>query len=502
MKEEISSLLRHGTFKLTKLPAGRRAIGCKWVYRIKRDDTGKIVRYKARLVAQGFTQRKGTDFHEVFAPVARMTSQRIVMAIAAIEGLDLFTIDVDNAYLNGEIDATLYMKQPQGFVDPRYPDTSVWVCQLLKGLYGLKQAGNIWNAAVHAYLLEIGFRRADADLCIYTKSHEGGRIAISLHVDDFLTAATQAQFAWFVEMMLKRFSIKYSQATMCLGMRIAQIKDGYAFDQQHYLETLLKEFGMQDCKPAATPLAKGEVDALVSGGTGGKKLDPKDHHLYRQIVGKLMYAMVGSRPDLAHALSVLGRYSDSPDTYHLAMARRALAYVKGTLTLKMYYRTRGSNASGNPKLVGYVDSDYANSPDRKSTTGLCFYLEGCLVQWCSKRQTTIATSTTVAEYFALYEASTEAVCLRTLLSDLSIPQKEATLIREDNQTAIKLAEDETSHKRTKHISVKYHYTKEQQDLGVITIAYVPSEENIADFFTKPLARVQHQNMCKQLGLFS
>jgi hypothetical protein len=140
MKEELDSLCKHNTYCLAKLPLGQRAVGCKWVFKTKRDATGSITHYKAKLVAQGYTQRKGLDFQETFAPVARMTSQRIVIATAAAEGLELFQIDVKNAYLNGEIDTDIYMKQPVGFEDSRYSDM-VWALQ--KGLYGLKQAGNI-----------------------------------------------------------------------------------------------------------------------------------------------------------------------------------------------------------------------------------------------------------------------------------------------------------------------------------------------------------------------
>ena len=179
------------------------------------------------------------------------------------------------------------------------------------------------------------------------------------------------------------------------------------------------------------------------------------------------------------------------------MAKRTLAYVKGTLNYKLHYP---GPSSSTPVLSGYVDSNWVNSLDRKSTTGFCFFIDSCLVVWCSKKQPTIATSTTVAEYFAMYEATMETVCLCNLLDDLQIPQKRPTLLRENNQSAIKLAEDEASHKRTKHIDVKYKYTREQQDMGTIHVEYVPSEENLADFFTKPLARVQFQEMCKRLGL--
>jgi hypothetical protein len=171
MKEELDSLRKHNTYRLAKLPLGRRAVGCKWVFKTKQDATGSITRYKARLVAQEYTQRKGLDFQETFAPVARMTSQRIIIATAAAEGLELFQIDVKNVYLNREIDTDIYMKQPIKFEDSRYPDM-VWALQ--KGLYGLKQAGNIWNAAIHGYILELGFKRMSADLCVYTISFKGG----------------------------------------------------------------------------------------------------------------------------------------------------------------------------------------------------------------------------------------------------------------------------------------------------------------------------------------
>jgi hypothetical protein len=453
------------------------------------------------MVAQGFLQQKGKDFNEMFAPVARMTSQRLVIAIASLEGLNLYTIDVDNAYLNGVIDTKLYMKQPKGFVEPQFSDTNVWVCELQKGLYGLKQAGNIWNAAIHSYIIEIGFTRTTSDLCVYTKRHNDLRMVIALHVDDFTVAATQEQFNWFTTALKKRFSIKHQVANQCLGLKIWKNADGgYSFNQQHYLETLLTEFNMEDCKPLATPMVKGEVDALLSDNNGAKLLDAQGHHNYRQLVGKLMYPMVGSRPDLAFSLSILGRYAAAPNTLHMALAKRVLAYVKGTINLSIHYKgslTKGST----PTLLGYVDSDYANAEDRKSITGFCFYLSGNLISWCSKRQTTVATSTTVAEYFALYEATTETVCLRTILSDLSLLQKNPTVIKEDNQTAIRLSQDETSHKRTKHIDVKYHYTKEQQDVGNIYIQYIPSADNDADFFTKPLPRDVHQSFCKHLGLY-
>jgi hypothetical protein len=227
------------------------------------------------------------------------------------------------------------------------------------------------------------------------------------------------------------YSITYHKVDLCLGIKIERDgSDDYNISQQHYLEELLKELNMQDCKPSTTPMSKGEVNALTAGDTGGKKLDANSHALYCQIVGKLMYAMVETRPDLAYTLSVLRRFAAALDTYHMALAKRALAYVKATINYRLHYK-RGSG-SATPTLTGYVDSDYANSDDRKSTTGICFFIDDSLIYWCSKRQSIVVTSTTVAEYFALYEATTECVCLHNFMADISIPQKGPTTIREDN----------------------------------------------------------------------
>jgi hypothetical protein len=363
----------------------------------------------------------------------------------------------------------------------------VWALQ--KGFYGLKQAGNIWNAAIHRYILELDFKHTSVDLCVYTISFKGrDQMIITIHVDDFLVATREIHFQWLVKTMEQRYSITYHKADLCLRIKIERDgSGGYNISQQHYLEELLKELNMQDCKPSTTSMSKREVNALTARDTGGKKLDMNSHALYRQIVGKLMYAMVGTRPDLAYTLSVLGRFAAALGTYHMALAKRTLVYVKATINYRLHYK-RGSG-SATSTLTGYMDSDYANSDDCKSTTRVYFFIDDSLIYWCSKRQSTVATSTTVAEYFALYEATMECICLRNLMADIGIPQKRPTTIRKNNQTAIKLAEDETSHKRTKYIAVKYHYFKEQQDIGTISISYISSEDNLADFFTKPQHRV-------------
>jgi hypothetical protein len=231
--------------------------------------------------------------------------------------------------------------------------------------------------------------------------------------------------------MEQRYSITYHKADLYLGIKIERDgSGGYNISQQHYLEELLKDLNMQDCKPSTTSMSKGKVNALMAGDTGGKKLDTNSHALYCQIVGKLMYAMVETRPDLAYTLSVLERFTAAPDTYHMILAKRTLAYVKATINYWLHYKRRSGFAA--LTLMGYMDSNYTNSDDHKSTTGVCFFIDDSLIYWCSKRQLTVATSTTVAEYFALYEATTECICLHNLMADIGIPQKGPTTIREDN----------------------------------------------------------------------
>jgi hypothetical protein len=305
-----------------------------------------------------------------------MTSQHIVITTAAAEGLELFQIDVKNTYLNGEIDTNIYMKQPVRFKDPHYPDM-VWALQ--KDLYGLKQAGNIWNAAIHGYILKLGFKRTSIDLCVYIISFkEKDRIIIAIHVDDFLVATREVHFQWLMKAMEQWYSITYYKVDLCLGIKIERDgSGGYNISQQHYLEELLKELNMQDCKPSTTSMSKGEVNALTAGDIGGKKLDTNSHALYCQIVGKLMYAMVEIRPDLAYTLSVLGRFTAAPDTYHMALAKRTLAYVKVTINYRLHYKRKSGSAT--PTLTGYVDSDYINSDNCKSTTRVCFFIDDSLI---------------------------------------------------------------------------------------------------------------------------
>jgi hypothetical protein len=448
-------------------------------------------------VAKGYTQRKGIDFEDTFAPVARMTSTRVVLAIAAHYGLPVVSIDVDNAYLNGVIDAKIYMTQPEGYVDPDNPDL---VCELLKSLYGLKQAGKIWNAAIHAYVLELGFICISVDKCVYMKELEGGkRVFLCLHVDDFLGAGKQEDLDGFSTDMKKRYSIKVTIASRHLGIEIARTADmGIQLSQSGYLSQVIALYGQSTAHPKDLPMAGGVINALVSGTTEGKALSPQEITTFRGIVGKLMYAMVGTRPDISLAVSLLGSYASCPTTFHMSVAKGVLQYVKGTVNAHLLF-PRGS--VGEPlSLKGYVDASFANQEGRKSTTGVAHLLNRALVGWCSKKQTTVATSSSEAEYIALFEGTRETIWLRRLLSEIGCPQKGATPLLEDNQACITFTRDDAPHTRTKHIDVKYHFTREKIATHEIVMQEVRSEDQLADGFTKEQTKQRFHRDCKLLGL--
>ena len=497
MDAEMQALWSNKTWKLSLLPKGRKAVGSKWVYKIKKGLDLQNPRYKSRLVAKGYLQRKGIDYTETFAPVARTTSMRVILAVAANEGLALETIDVDNAYLNGVIDAKVYMTQPEGYVDPKFP-APTWVCELQKSLYGLKQAGKIWNDTIHSYIIEMGFTRTSADPCVYIHvTKEKQKVIIGLHVDDFIVAGHQGEIEWLKEQLKKRYRIKSSVATLCLGIQIYRSSDGaISLSQSNYIRDSVIECGLEKANPKNIPLPTEAPRTMMSAGTQAKACTAAECTLYRRIIGKMNYAAVGTRPDISFTVGLLGRYMQEPNTLHLSYAKHAMCYLKGTMNARLQM-PRGS---GTLSLQGYVDSDWAGTQGRRSTSGYVFFVNGSTISWLSKRQSTVATSSAEAEYIAMTDVTKEAIWLRRLLTDLGYPQEGATPIFEDNLSCIKYTQADANHNRSKHIDVRYHFTREKITEQVIKILRTSSEDQPADMLTKPQAKPRFLVNCKQISL--
>ncbi|UYV61519.1 hypothetical protein LAZ67_1005132 [Cordylochernes scorpioides] len=461
MKEEFDSLIENKTWELVDPPKGQNVIGSKWLFRRKYSSDGSLERYKARLVAKGYSQKYGIDYEETFAPVVRHSTIRTVLALAVEYDLLVHQMDVQSAFLNGDVKEEIYMTQPENFESKKYPRR---VCKLKKAIYGLKQAGMTWHAKLDSVLKEMGLEQMKTDNCVYIKREEGV-LLVAIYVDDLIIAAEREDtLISFKESMKKIFKIKdLGKINYCLGIRIQTKKDGsISIDQEKYIEELLAKYRMKEAKPISTPM------------DSNSKLT------------KISSIEVSTRPDIAYAVSALGQFSNDPRRQHWNAAKRVLRYMKGTLCLKITYEKT------NETLYGCVDADWGgNLADRKSQTGLVFFLAGGPIAWESKKQQTVALSSTESEYIALCEAGKEAVYLRALLDEMGFGEllNEPTVLKTDNQGAQQLARNPVHHARTKHIDIKWHYIRSICSDGLIEVVHIPTQENVADILTKGLPRV-------------
>uniref|UniRef100_A0A146LH62 Retrovirus-related Pol polyprotein from transposon TNT 1-94 n=3 Tax=Lygus hesperus TaxID=30085 RepID=A0A146LH62_LYGHE len=491
MKEEMSSLLENEVWELTDRPPDAKIVDCKWVYKTKIDTDGKI-RYKARLVAKGFSQHYGIDYFETFSPVVRRSSIRLLLSLAAQMDLKIVHFDVQTAFLHGELQETVFMKQPEGFSSA---DSKDQVCRLKKAIYGLKQSSRTWNMKVNDVLIKNGYESLKNEACIYMKRKGPSLILIALYVDDFYVFHNDEKEKNDLFLTLERFfKIKdLGEARSCLGMRIRRSEDGTLFlDQAQYIDAVLQRFHMSECKPVATPLeTKLKDDSEELPKTLESSLP------YQNLVGCLMYLAVNTRPDIAHAASFLSQYNTCYTVTHWKWAKRVLRYLKGTSNFCLVYR-KGCNL----KLTGFVDSDWAGNPrDRKSTTGYAFELGGGLISWESKKQPTVALSSTEAEYMGLTEGSKEAIHLQRLLSEIMKSDGQPIVIYNDNQSALKLSMNHMFHNRTKHIDIKHHFVRECIENAQVILEYMPTNKMPADMLTKSLCQVKHYACMEGLGMY-
>ena len=486
---EYNSLMENNTWVLVPKPAGRKIVGCKWVFKVKENTDGTIDKYKARLVAQGFSQSPGIDYQETFAPVVRYETVRFLFAVSAQLGFSVHHMDVTTAFLNGKLEERIYMRQPPGFEDQTNPDH---VCLLKKSLYGLKQAPLCWNIAIFDVLTSLGFQRNESDYGLFSRGSGSNRVLIALYVDDLLISGADTTVVSQVKSKLSsKFKMKdLGLASHFLGMRVNQTGEGITLDLAKYITDILKCFSMENCKSAPTPLPSVNLSVF-------NESDPNvDSTLYRSIIGKLIYAANAARPDLATAVSFLSRYLQAPKKIHLKAAKHCLRYLAGTINLGITYSKQSSFS-----LTGYVDADYAqDESDRISVTGYVFMLAGGPITWASRKQKSPAASSTEAEYVALSEASNECVWLLQLGSEMNISIPTPVTLFEDNQGCIAIAENPVHHHRTKHISVKYHISRHLVKNGTTCIQYLNTEVMIADMFTKPLGKVRFPQLRDLLGM--
>ena len=495
MTEEIHSLRENKTWELVRLPDGRKAIQCKWVFKTKYLPNGDIDKFKARLVAKGYTQKAGIDYSETFSPVVKFETVRIVMAITAADDLEIVQFDIKTAFLNGDIAELLYMEQPEGFIDSNHPD---YVCLLRKALYGLKQASRNWNHKFHTFLLQFGFTVSDADPCAYFSSQGGQTIILLIYVDDGLICFSKGTNIDFIlDTMDKAFTNTRGPAGCYVGLRITRHRDTHEIflDQTHYLTKLVRKFGFLDAVPFSVPAdPHSQLSFLSSEDSLSSSTFP-----YQTIVGCLQFACIGTRPDLSYAVSVAAKYCKNPSPAHCNALRRILKYLAGTLQL-------GLSFSGDHKpltLSAYCDADYAmDLDDRKSRSGFVLFVNNGPVFWASRKQASCASSTTEAEYLAASSTTKEIIWHRRLLSSLGHHPVSPTPLFTDNQSALRLIKNPEFHRRTKHIDVQYHVIREAFLADILLPSFVSTHDQLANIFTKALPKDTFQRLRHQLGMCS
>lgn len=487
MANEMKSLADNKVWKLCELPPNRKALPCKWVYRIKRNPDGTIDKYKARLVVKGFRQRKGIDYEQTFSPVARMATIRALLSVSAKENLYLTQFDVSTAFLNGKLQEEIYMNQPDG-----YNDGTSRVCLLQRSLYGLKQAPRCWNSCFEEILLEKGFVQCAADSCLFTKKVGDKKILITLYVDDGLVATTDKDLAeQFLEDLRSSLKITSKPASYYLGLEIARREDGsILIKQESYTKKILERFGMSQCNPVSTPIEKGST------GLTSEEERASERFPYREAVGALAYLMTGTRPDIAYAVGIVSRKLENPTKADWLQVKRIFRYLKGTTSLGIEYKPSLTSS----KVIGYSDADHGGCADTgRSTTGVVTYFCGGAISWLSKRQQSVSISTTEAEIVAASEGARELVWLQRIFRQLT-DVEEVPILLVDNEAAIRLAHNPEFHKRTKHIRIRHFFVRETVQEGLVDVKKTSSMDQLADIFTKAVPKPCLQRIRDKLGL--
>ncbi|KAF7773627.1 hypothetical protein Agabi119p4_5794 [Agaricus bisporus var. burnettii] len=486
--EELEALQKRGVYELVDLPKGRRTIKNRWVFNEKSDG-----RLRARLVAKGFSQIEGIDYNELFSPVVRYETARLLLGIAALEDWDMFSVDVKTAYLYGKLDEEIYMTQPEGFTATG-KGNKVW--RLRRALYGLKQAGLSWWKQLTASMTEIGFVRCKSDAGVYYYRHPKTRelVVALVYVDDVAFMGKKNS------QLLKELKLKFSTKWECrdqgvmtefLGMQISRDRQNKKIflHQQKYLQKVLDRFGIKSGSEE-TPLPKGYVfktsDKVPNNGFRTK---------YQQLVGSLMYLMIGSRPDIAFAVVKLSQHMVTPNKEHYTAGMHLLRYLNGTKNMVLEF-----DGNSNQGVIAYSDSDWASDPeDRKSITGNFVTIANGTISWLSRKQKTVALSSTEAEYMAISDCSRQLVWVSQLLTEIGF-EIQTPMLYGDNMGSLFWSTSEVQEKRSKHIDIRFHYIRELLEQKQINLDWIDGSKNPADVLTKNLEKVKFSLFRSMLNL--
>ena len=510
MQAELHSLIKRDVFgPVVQTPASIKPVGNKWVFVRKRNENNDIIRYKARLVAQGFSQRPGIDYEETYSPVMDAITFRFLISLAVSEELDMRLMDVITAYLYGSIDSDIHMKIPEGFKLPEAVSTkprSMLSIKLQRSLYGLKQSGRMWYNRLSEYLLKEGYVNNPICPCVFIKKSETGFAIIAVYVDDLNLVGTSEELTKTAEYLKKEFEMKdLGKTKFCIGLQIEHFPNGVLVHQSTYIKKILKRFNMDKAHPLSSPMVVRSLDVKNDPfrpcEKGEELLGPEVPYL--SAIGALMYLANCTRPDIAFSVNLLARYSSVPTRRHWKGIQHILRYLSGTTDMGLFYSNKSKE-----KLLGYADAGYLSDPHKaRSQTGYVFNYNGTAISWRSVKQTMVATSSNHSEIIAIHEASRECIWLRSMIHHiqescgLSSVKDKPTILFEDNAACIaQIKGGYIKGDRTKHISPKFFYTHELQKNGEIDVQQIRSSDNLADLFTKALPTSTFKKLIYKVGM--
>lgn len=502
IEAELSQIEKVNTWELVDLPPGANVIKCRYVFRHKRDANGNISKYKARLVAKGFTQVHGVDYLETFAPVVKLPTLRALFAVGASKGAVIQQADVKNAYLNAMLRELLFMELPPEYKRfrqlPLIKVKNRLVCRLFRALYGTKQGGHEWYQDLKGKFLLLGYTVCSADEAVFYKFSGNKYTIVAAATDDFTIIAESVESAELIKRQLNSFYelVDLGDINWLLGISIKRDLEAktISLSQTAYIDQIVKRMGLQDAATVVTPLEPGVDLSYDSPALSPQILTPVEKSKYREAIGSLMYVALATRPDIAFPVSMLSKFMEKPHTTHWKAVQRVFKYLKGTRNFVLIL------GGDHIDLYGYSDADWASQMDRHSISGFVFFVGIGAISWSAKKQPIVTLSSTESEYVALTHAAKDLIWLRKLLLELSFLSNGSTILFSDNQGAIRLTKDSTFHARTKHIDIRFHFIRETVASGQLTIPYCPTDEMIADIFTKPLGRTKLHKFRSLLGL--
>jgi hypothetical protein len=487
IEKELDSMRKQAVFEESILPNGRSAIPMRYVFTVKHNDQNQIVKWKARLVVKGFKQKYGIDFDLVFSPTVGAVSIKLLLSLVAAMDYELKQLDFTTAFLNASLKETIYVQIPEGWT---VDNKNVNCLRLNRALYGLKQAPREWWLELSTFLSSIGYVSTALDHCFYMKIVGSDKIFMTIFVDDTLVAyPKELESMWLADLDAIKGRYEVTGGDDCrwiFNMIIERDRKNRTITmcQKTYIEKILENQGITSL-PKDTPYWLNQFhEAPTNYSKTAVRLNETEHAKYRTMIGELLYASTLTRLDISFVVGQLARQLAEPWNYHLDAVEKVYRYLLGTKSKKLVLGHSNINRIEDFKVEIYTDSDWAHkADDRKSIGGYILMINDSPISWMSKKQSTIAMSSTEAEYYSITEGVKEALFIRQCFNHY-LGTNIVVKMKVDNTGSIEMAQHKTNHQRTKHIDIRHFFVWDHFNAGHIDFEYIPTAEQLADIMTK------------------